>query len=698
MASCERSEFFTLSMDMSKIARALGRHPDELIGYQDPKETDNYRLNILGHHLTASDVSLSNPKVCPECVLELGHIPVWTDFSIVDACPTHGRHLLTHCAACKQKLSWLRPGLLVCRCNADLSRMRGSPITSVHCEFLWQLVAKILGNESANRFAMPIDKFNAMSLGSVLGFSRAMSRIDRATSNEHRSVAEGAARMLMDWPNNLYLSLREMTPPDGARKGYLNLRKHMEGVYLGIVKDISDASDVAFLRSVFNQFAQSLVDPAPGSVPLANEYGGAFELAAEDDYPLASSTGAAKSTPLRKKRRQSEQRSPKARWWPTEPGSRNLGVRQAAQHIGLPVAVLTMLRQTGHFEARHKTVSVKTFHEKDLDAFIEKMMGLVQANPAMAGDTDVVSLGDLMMLKFKFTKGKAELIAAILDGHIPVIGNSGSGVRDLLVSHSRSAEFIEASRSKAYGNAWSEKTVSEFLHCDFCAVEALVRGKYLTGTRYASGMRIDIESVKRFQLEYRSLASLANVHGTTSTTLVRLLKEAGIDVLSLNRAGRDIQHSFMQLKDIPRFEELVLPGLIARRRTPFLRVTALDRLEAYLSGLRETGESLPRVGQKPHFTKISEACGFERSVFYKDAGIKKAIAAFDEEDRLRHKILSPKVVLENYLAYLKLVGVEIPYCGSGPNLRTIAEQCGFSRNEFYKHPKLRGMLEKTNRF
>lgn len=149
--------------------------------------------------------------------------------------------------------------------------------------------------------------------------------------------------------------------------------------------------------------------------------------------------------------------------------------------------------------------------------------------------------------------------------------------------------------------------------------------------------------------------------------------------------------------DIPKFEELVLPELINRRRKPVEIVTALDRLETYLAGLRASGERLPRVGQKPHLIKIAQACGFERSGFYKDKGIKKAITAFDDEDRMRNRVLSPKDALENYLAHLRSVGDEIPYCGSKPNLRTIAEQCGFARDVFYKHPELREMLKKNDR-
>ena len=108
MAICERSEIFSISMDMSKIARILGRNPNELTGYRDPEEKDFFRLNILGHHLTAKDLNLAKPKVCPQCVTSLGYIPVWTEFLMIDACPWHGRRLLTHCTICKQPLSGFR--------------------------------------------------------------------------------------------------------------------------------------------------------------------------------------------------------------------------------------------------------------------------------------------------------------------------------------------------------------------------------------------------------------------------------------------------------------------------------------------------------------------------------------------------------------------------------------------------------------
>jgi hypothetical protein len=693
MADCARNEMFSIRMDMCKIARVLGRAPEELTGYQDPKEVDYFRLKIHGHHLTAKDLSISTPKVCPECVLDHGHIPVWTDFSIVDACPWHGRLLLTHCSDCKQKLSWLRPGLLVCRCNADISRMRGSPVTKVHCEFLRQLVAKILGRESANKLAMPVDKFNAMTLSSVLGFSTAMARIDSAANKVPRSIAEGAARMLLDWPNSLYLSIKKLIPPDAVRNGYVDLSKHMEGVYQSILRDIVDASDIAFLRSVINQFTQSLIDQKPFAVALSDEEIEALEPVNDADSLSMRLSEGFEVAPRMWKKRKSNTLGPREPWLPFESGTRNFGQRQAARYIGLPVSVLKTLRQAGEFEVRHRTVSVVRFHERDLDAFTQKMMALAQFAPPSSNETELVSLGSLMKLKFKFVKGKADLVAAMLDGRISVLGCSGQGVQDLLVSRSQIEEFVESSRERSFGGAWTEHKVSKVLHCDFSVVEALMRDGYLTGTKYVGGLRIDVESVKAFQSRYRSLASLAKEHQTTAATLVRWLKEGPFELLSLQRASTDFLQTFILVADIPRFVETVLPGLIDKRRKPFTCVTALDRLEAYLSNLRATGEKLPRLGLKPHHIKIADSCGFERSMFYKDDGVKKAIKVFDAEDRRRNMVISPKDALEKYLAHLSKVGGSPPYCGSKPNLRSIANSCGFSRDVFYYCPDLKIMVQ-----
>lgn len=574
--------------------------------------------------------------------------------------------------------------------------MRGSPVTRVHCEFLRQLVAKILGTESANRFAMPVDKFRAMSLSSVLGFSKAMARINKTANKGPHSEAEGAARILLDWPNNLYLSIGKMIPPDAANKGYVDLRKYMEGVYLSILRDVTDASDVAFLRSVTNQFTQSFIDQGPFSVSLSNDEIEAFEPVNDvnSDVPLLPGRPERAQLIVRKRKpRKSADKRPRLT---PELGDRIFQKRQAAKYIGLPMAVLIMLRQTGHFEVRHRSAVLGIFHEGDLDAFRKKMMALVPATPSLSGETETVSLGSLMRLKFNFTQGKSDLVAAILDGDIPVLAQSGPGVQDLLVSQSRVDEFIETSRSRAYGNAWSELTASKALHCDPSVVDGLIQEKHLTGARYPTGTRVDIESVLNFQLRYRSLASLAKEHRTTAATLARLLKEVGFELLMLKRAGNDFLQCFIQLQDIPEFEELVLPRLVERRRKPLKSVTSLDRLEAYLSGLRDAGVGLPRVGQKPNLIKIAEACGFERNGFYYSESLKKAINAFDEEDRLRNKILSPKDALEKYLAHLKLSGYDIPYCGSGPNLKLIATQCGFTRNLFYRHPELKAMVEKPS--
>jgi hypothetical protein len=696
MANSRRDEFFSLSMDMSKIAGVLGRKPEELTGYRDPNETDIFRLKVLGHHLTANDLNPFTPKVCPECILEGGHIPLWSEFSIVDACPKHGRRFLTHCTVCNHKLSWLRPGLLVCRCNSDLSRMRGTQITSVHCEFLRQLVARIVGSEAPNKFAMPVDRFKAMTLSSVLGFSTAMSRIHRVSTNEELSIAEGAARVLLDWPNNFYISLGKVVPPEEVRNGYVHLRKHIEGVYKSISRDVVDAADVAYLRSVINQFTQSLIKQEHFSVKYSSDEINALEPVNDaDSMTFAVSTESQRPPRIKKKRKATAPyiRTP---WIPVEPGTRNFGARQAAKYIGLPTAVLTLLRRSGHFEACHRTVNAWSYHEKDLDAFIEKMTGLWLGSSPLSGQTDLVNFGSLMKLIFKFANGKGDLVVAMLDGRVPVLGCDGPGLRGLLVSRRRVDEFIEASRSKSFGDAWTEGKVGDVLHCDLSVVDALVRAGHLTGKRYVSGMRVDINSVQLFQAKFRSLASLAKEHGTTATTLVRLLKGAGINLLSMDRAGIDFKQCFIEVGDIPTFEEVVLPGLIDRRRKPFHRVTALDKLEAYFANLDATGEQLPRVGRKPHLTMIAGICGFERSVFYKDPDVEKAMRDFDQNDCRQRNILGPKEALEKYLEQLREIGESIPYCGSGPNLRTIAVQCGISRNDFYRFPELKIMVSNSN--
>jgi len=59
----------------------------------------------------------SFPRVCPNCLRELGHCRIAWDVALTVACVRHRRVLLDRCPSCQRALSWNRPGLDVCSCG-----------------------------------------------------------------------------------------------------------------------------------------------------------------------------------------------------------------------------------------------------------------------------------------------------------------------------------------------------------------------------------------------------------------------------------------------------------------------------------------------------------------------------------------------------------------------------------------------------
>ena len=57
------------------------------------------------------------PRVCPDCLCELGYCRLAWEFSLVVACARHRRLLIDRCPACLCAVRWSRPGLDICQCG-----------------------------------------------------------------------------------------------------------------------------------------------------------------------------------------------------------------------------------------------------------------------------------------------------------------------------------------------------------------------------------------------------------------------------------------------------------------------------------------------------------------------------------------------------------------------------------------------------
>lgn len=554
MAKANRDQMFSIGLEMNKIAEVLGRNPDTLRGYREPGETDISRVNVCGHPLVTRDLNLAMPKICPECIQECGFIPAWTDLGLVDACPNHGRMLLTRCPRCGNRLSWFRPGVLRCGCGANLADARGAPIGVEHAALLSQVVAKVMHVAVANPCAMPVEQFKGMTLHGLLVITQGLVQFDRAAQAQlSLPVAASGGWLFSNWPENLFTVLRKLFPRDAADKnGIIVVRQHFERIYRTIRNKLTAAEDIHFLMEIISEYSCTLKD------------GGNSQTNRTRTSPLSHGAGSlpvssqiAKSSGLENAKNVDESsiqwNNPKKRRRVTiaPVGERSFSIRNAAKQVGLPVTVLQSLRRSGHFEARHKASRAVTFHEADILAFASKVSAIPIPQPVTG--TAALSLEEALNLKLKFNDGKGKLVAAVFDGKLSVIGSVKPGLLGLLLDMNEIQQFIAELRASAFGGGATPSEVAKMLHCDPLVVPVLLASGYLEGRRFDAGLRITRESVNSFGATFRSVAGMAKDLRTSSRCLIRQLQAAGIDVLRFERGYGKGPQPFVRIADCDNF-------------------------------------------------------------------------------------------------------------------------------------------------
>ena len=119
MLGCSR--FQTLyAQDAPQLAHWFGASVQRL-SYALEANDGNKRgesATYVGHKLGRSYFfNRSHPRVCPDCVHELGYCRAAWDFTLTVACVRHQRLLIDRCPACTLPLKWTRPDLCLCDCG-----------------------------------------------------------------------------------------------------------------------------------------------------------------------------------------------------------------------------------------------------------------------------------------------------------------------------------------------------------------------------------------------------------------------------------------------------------------------------------------------------------------------------------------------------------------------------------------------------
>lgn len=120
-AGLTRSDLSWTALDLTKLAQTIGRPVEtlEAIAYKR-RDDDDRTFRILGHPVAFQDLSLSNSKICPQCVDELGYVEATWDLDLFWGCPVHRRSPFWFCPRCDRRVPGNRRGMLICRCGTPM--------------------------------------------------------------------------------------------------------------------------------------------------------------------------------------------------------------------------------------------------------------------------------------------------------------------------------------------------------------------------------------------------------------------------------------------------------------------------------------------------------------------------------------------------------------------------------------------------
>lgn len=105
------------------LAQAVGDYRESFLGAfyrQLPGPTTRSPVLVAGTLISPSWLRTQTHRVCPGCARE-GWLRVIHDLAFVEACPTHGCLMLSHCPRCAAPLRWGMAGIGQCPCGYDLA-------------------------------------------------------------------------------------------------------------------------------------------------------------------------------------------------------------------------------------------------------------------------------------------------------------------------------------------------------------------------------------------------------------------------------------------------------------------------------------------------------------------------------------------------------------------------------------------------
>ncbi|HSY35606.1 MAG TPA: TniQ family protein [Acidobacteriaceae bacterium] len=219
VADMNSDELSSKTYNCKKLADIANRTRDEIEQIaMKPLHSGDRGLRLLGHTVGIGYLDLQRAKVCPACVNEKGFIEAHWHLSFMVACPTHEQAAVYFCVECEKPLTWLRQGLLKCKCGARCQSLSRSIIAKPQLQLLDLIRRKTLGDLTMRSDdCIPERQFENMSLQEILSTVRMLGKArmgasGRKPSNWPSDIVPAAANVLADWPSNFHRLLKDFAP------------------------------------------------------------------------------------------------------------------------------------------------------------------------------------------------------------------------------------------------------------------------------------------------------------------------------------------------------------------------------------------------------------------------------------------------------------------------------------------------------
>lgn len=514
---------------------------------------------LLGHRLQSRHLGLVRPRICVACVKTLGYIPASWDLKAFIACPEHGMLMLKVCHCCGERIQNRRPGLLTCRCGANLEEApqepSPSPLTAL-CEVLGAIVSR---DESrlllARQVGMPVRDLMKMDLAVLLkvivGLATAVKAMSEwcGTARPYSELVEAipdAANALVHWPYKFSDLCKAWQEHPHSFLGDDGFQSRFAWLFTKLHKNLGGLrSQTAFMLEAAAAYGSRRWDNRPFWIrnqdlakrPIPEPRFGSASAAAKilGVDPITVGRWAAKGKLAAERCGKTGNRP----FWlidldlvrrHAQENFNRMSFRDGAARLGVSIESMHAFFDAGIFPNRQRIGGRSPcVASEDVDGLVGQLAAVAAAPPS---DLQLIPLR--MFLRRWHPTKQPEVISRILEGEIKVFGTKALDFRGLLVElPTKKREPKKPGISKPV-DGWLtvQETVEVFGLHRYEAHAIFLRVRCASRNRFA---RVKSSRIEAFLSKNIPARILADRHHIWSLQLIRALRRLRPDsLLSLN--------------------------------------------------------------------------------------------------------------------------------------------------------------------